>query len=262
MSDLYPAVDIVNGNIIGEQIVNTIGSLISVDLESENIEADNVEDALKEINRKAVHFKGFSDELPLLRDADVLGGRIFPTDIDRLKDEITKLYVDLENIKNHVEIYNPDDDYFYLGQVRTRKAGLKVLVIIDSNGWQEGYSLGAVINGQSSGWTYSNNQLSCSAVDTYSRASMINGGVDVTDYNKITVNWHIGSKTGSNEINLMAYSGVHYFGLLTTYYANVYYISIYMYRTQTPTDLLGYTTRNENKNGAVGKVIIDSIIIE
>jgi len=108
MSDLYPAVDIVNGNIVGEQIVNTIGSLISVELEDVGLESDNVQDAIKEVNRKAVHFRGSVVDTPPPRDADIFGGRIFPSDFDSLRNDVEHILNELMELPPILIWENPD----------------------------------------------------------------------------------------------------------------------------------------------------------
>lgn len=168
--------------------------------------------------------------------------------------------------------YNSDDDYIYINNKKWKRAYINSLVILNNDGFSNGFSLGSNININSGFTSDGSLSFNTSTKEIYgnmpttqyhTRCNMINGAIDASNYNTISIKYKNanGSYTLSGDIS--SYDAL-YIGLALFYYPDNggYVIALYLETSQSPgylSDGSVFKRSIANKNVATGTFYITDI---
>ena len=140
--------------------------------------------------------------------------------------------------------YDADTDYIYINGIKWKKAYLKSLVILNSDGFTNGFALGNSININSGFTLDSSLSFNDSSKEIFgnmpttqyhARCNMISGAIDAENYNTIFMKYRNANGAYTISGDISSYD-VLYIGVALFYYPDNgnYVIGLYLETSQSP----------------------------
>lgn len=168
--------------------------------------------------------------------------------------------------------YNPEDDYIYIDGKKWKRAYLNSLIILNENGFSDGFALGNGININSGFNSEGVLSFNASTKEIYgnmptaqyiNRCNMISGAIDASNYSTISMKYRNSNGTYTLSGDISSYDTLYIGVALFNYPDNGnHVIALYLETSQTPgylSDGSVYARGIANKNVGTGTFYITDI---